>query len=61
MIERKVIQIGDSIIYQNHSDQNVYIRNKMNGTLWDTVNSLIDYEYEETDIPIENINEDDQV
>lgn len=53
MIIREVLQIEDSIIYRNHSDKNVYIRNKVDGTLWSEVNSLIDYEYEETDIEIE--------
>ena len=50
---REVIIIEDNPIYRNHSDKNVYIRNKENGTLWTTVNSSIDYEYEETDKPIE--------
>ena len=53
MIIREVIQILDNTMYRNHSDKNVYIRNKENGTLWSSVNSSIDYEYEETDIPIE--------
>ena len=53
MIIREVIQILDNTMYRNHSDKNVYIRNKTNGTLWTTVNSSIDYEYEETDKPIE--------
>jgi len=53
MIIREVIEINDNIIYRNYSDKNVYIRNKETGTLWSDVNSCIDYEYEETDIPIE--------
>lgn len=60
MIIRNVIIINGDKIYQNYSDNNVYIRNKTNGTLWTSVNSNIDFEYEETDIPIEqeeNINE----
>lgn len=50
---REVIKIENDIMYRNHSDNNVYIRNKTNGTLWSSVNSSIDFEYEETDIPIE--------
>jgi len=60
MIIRNVIIINGDKVYQNYSDNNVYIRNKTNGTLWTSVNSNIDFEYEETDIPIEqeeNINE----
>lgn len=60
MIIRNVLIINGDKIYQNYSDNNVYIRNKTNGTLWTSVNSNIDFKYEETDIPIEqeeNINE----
>ena len=53
MIIREVIKIGENTIYKNYSDKNVYIRNKENGTLWSSVNSSIDFEYEETDKPIE--------
>lgn len=53
MIIREVLQIENSTIYRNYSDKGMYIRNKTDGTLWIEVNSLIDYEYEETDIPIE--------
>lgn len=53
MIIREVMQINDNKIYRNYSDKGVYIRNKENGTLWTTVNSSIDYEYEETDKLIE--------
>lgn len=53
MIIREVIKILDKTIYRNYSDKGVYIRNKVNGTLWIDVNSSIDFEYEETDIPIE--------
>ena len=53
MIIREVIKILDKTIYRNYSDKGVYIRNKTNGTLWTDVNSSIDYEYEETDKPIE--------
>jgi hypothetical protein len=60
MIIRNVLIINGDKVYQNYSDNNVYIRNKTNGTLWTSVNSNIDFKYEETDIPIEqeeNINE----
>jgi len=60
MIIRNVFVFNGDKVYQNYSDNNVYIRNKTNGTLWTSVNSNIDFEYEETDIPIkqeENINE----
>jgi ribosomal protein L16 Arg81 hydroxylase len=60
MIIRNVFVFNADKVYQNYSDNNVYIRNKTNGTLWTSVNSNIDFEYEETDIPIEqeeNINE----
>ena len=53
MIIKEVIKILDHTIYKNYSDKGVYIRNKTNGTLWSDVNSSIDYEYEETDIPLE--------
>lgn len=55
MIIREVIQINGNTIYRNHSDKGVYIRNKTEGTLWSEVNSSIDFQYEETDIPIEEI------
>ena len=60
MIIRNVFDFNGDKVYQNYSDSNVYIRNKTNGTLWTSVNSNIDFKYEETDIPIEqeeNINE----
>lgn len=60
MIIRNVFVFNGDKVYRNYSDNNVYIRNKTNGTLWTSVNSNIDFEYEETDIPIEqeeNINE----
>ena len=53
MVKKEVIQILDKTIYRNYSDKGVMIRNKTNGTLWSDVNSSIDYEYEETDIPVE--------
>ena len=53
MIIREVIQINDKTIYHNYSDKNVYIRNKETGVLYTKVNSSIDFEYEETDTPIE--------
>ena len=53
MIIRNVFDFNGDKVYQNYSDNNVYIRNKTNGTLWTSVNSNIDFEYEETDIPIE--------
>ena len=53
MVIREVIQILDNTIYRNYSDKGVYIRNKKtNGTLWSSVNSSIDFEYEETDKPV---------
>lgn len=53
MIIREVIQINNKTIYRNYSDKNVYIRNKETGVLYTKVNSSIDFEYEETDTPIE--------
>lgn len=53
MIVKNVLIFNGNTIYQNYSDQNVYIRNKTDGTLWSTVNSRLDYQYEETDIQIE--------
>ena len=58
MIIREVIQILNDTIYRNYSDNNVYIRNKETGILYSVVNSSIDYEYEETDIPIEKVEEE---
>ena len=58
MIIREVIQILNDTIYRNYSDKNVYIRNKTTGLLYTQVNSSIDYEYEETDIPIEKVDEE---
>lgn len=54
MIVKEIIKILDDTIYKNYSDKGVYIRNKDTGILYTEVNSSIDYEYEETDIPIEN-------
>jgi hypothetical protein len=54
MIIKEIIELPTGTIYKVYSDKNVYIRNKTDDTIWDTVNSLIDYEYEETDIEIEN-------
>lgn len=48
MIIKEVFKIANSTIYQNYSDKGMYIVNKTNGTKWSVVNSLIDYEYEET-------------
>lgn len=53
MIIREVLNINGRTIFRTHSDSGVYIRNKADGTLWTTVNSSIDFEYEETDTPIE--------
>lgn len=58
MIIREVIQILDDTIYKNYSDKGVYIRNKTTGVLYSNVNSCIDYEYEETNIPIEKAEEE---
>lgn len=58
MIIREVIQILDDTIYRNYSDKGVYIRNKTTGVLYSDVNSCIDYEYEETNIPIEKVEEE---
>ena len=58
MIIREVIQILDDTIYKNYSDKGVYIRNKTTGVLYSNVNSCIDYEYEETNIPIEKVEEE---
>jgi hypothetical protein len=58
MIIREVIQILNDTIYRNYSDKGVYIRNKTTGILYSNVNSCIDYEYEETNIPIEKVEEE---
>jgi hypothetical protein len=58
MIIREVIQILNDTIYRNYSDKGVYIRNKTTGVLYSDVNSCIDYEYEETNIPIEKVEEE---
>ena len=58
MIIREVIQILNDTIYKNYSDKGVYIRNKTTGILYSNVNSCIDYEYEETNIPIEKVEEE---
>ena len=59
MIVKEIIKILDDTIYKNYSDKGVYIRNKDTGILYTEVNSSIDYEYEETDIPIELPKEDE--
>jgi hypothetical protein len=56
-MELEIIMILGKPIYRNYSDKNVYIRNKETGLLWSDVNSLIDYEYEETDIEIKEEND----
>lgn len=61
MIIKEIIQVLDSTIYRNYSDNNVYIKNKETGILWKDVNSVIDYEYEETDIPIEEQSQDQKI
>ena len=58
MIIREVIQILNDTIYRNYSDKGVYIRNKTTGVLYSDVNSCIDYEYEETNITIEKVEEE---
>lgn len=60
MIIREVIQILNDTLYRNYSDKNVYIKNKTNGLLYTQVNSSIDYEYEETDIVIEKVEEENK-
>ena len=52
-IVKETIMINDKPVYKVHSDKNVYIKNKENGTLWSSVNSCVDFEYEETDKIIE--------
>lgn len=59
MIVKEIIKILDDTIYKNYSDKGVYIRNKTTGILYSQVNSSIDYEYEETDIPIKKEQEND--
>lgn len=62
MIIKEVITILGDTIYRNYSDKGVYIKNKETGLLYADVNSSIDYEYEETDIPIEKtINNDENI
>lgn len=58
MIVKEIIKILDDTIYRNYSDKGVYIRNKTTGVLYSGVNSCIDYEYEETNIPIEKAEEE---
>jgi len=58
MIVKEIIKILDDTIYKNYSDRGVYIRNKTTGILYSDVNSCIDYEYEETNIPIEEVEEE---
>jgi hypothetical protein len=58
MIVKEIIKILDDTIYRNYSDKGVYIRNKTTGVLYSSVNSYIDYEYEETNIPIEKVEEE---
>lgn len=60
MIVKEIIKILDDTIYKNYSDKGVYIRNKTTGVLYSDVNSSIDYEYEETDIPIEKVEEENK-
>jgi hypothetical protein len=57
MIIKSILTFNGNTIYQNYSDQNVYIRNKTNGTLWSIVNSKFDYQYEETAEEIKPIEE----
>ena len=61
MIIREVIQILNDTIYSNYSDKGVYICNKTTGVLYSNVNSCIDYEYEETNILIEKVEEEQKV
>lgn len=61
MIVKEIIRILDDTIYRNYSDKGVYIRNKETGILYSVVNSSIDYEYEETDIPIEKAEENEVI
>jgi len=49
MIVKEIIKILDDTIYKNYSDK---------GVLYSNVNSCIDYEYEETNIPIEKVEEE---
>lgn len=61
MIIKEIVQVLDSTIYRNYSDKNVYIKNLETGLLYSDVNSTIDYEYEETDVPVEIPENNDQV
>ena len=61
MIVKEIIKILDDTIYKNYSDRGVYIRNKTTGVLYSSVNSCIDYEYEETNIPIEKAEEEKEL
>ena len=58
MLVREVIQINEDTIYRFHSDEGFYIRNKDNDTLHTDVNCSIDFDFEETDIPIYDENDE---
>ena len=58
MLVREVIKINEDTIYRFYSDEGFYIRNKGNGLLFTDVNCSIDFDFEETDIPIHDGNDE---
>ena len=58
MLIREVIQINEDTIYRFYSDEGFYVRNKNTNTLFTDVNCSIDFDFEETDIPIHDEDEE---
>ena len=58
MLVREVIQINEDTIYRFYSDEGLYVRNKANDILHTDVNCSIDFDFEETDIPIYDENDE---
>lgn len=57
MIIKETTIANNNTIYKFYSDKGVYIKNTENGTLWSTVFTSIDYDFVETDTPIDEESE----
>jgi hypothetical protein len=52
MIIKETVHILNDKQYKVYSDNNFYIKNKKDNSIWTIVNTIVPDDFEETDIPI---------
>jgi hypothetical protein len=52
MIIKETIHILNNTQYKLYSDNNFYIKNKKDNSIWTIVNTIVPDDFEETDTPI---------